>query len=38
MGRAEKEVYGYIHLPCRVEVNARIAAVRPAPLLETRLG
>jgi len=38
MGRGEKEVYGYIHLPCRVEVNARIAAERPAPLLETRLG
>jgi len=24
MGRSEKEVYGYLHLPCRVEVNARI--------------
>ena len=24
MGRGEAEVYGYIHLPCRVEVNARL--------------
>jgi ABC-type polysaccharide/polyol phosphate transport system ATPase subunit len=24
MGHADAEVYGYIHLPCRVEVNARL--------------
>jgi hypothetical protein len=24
MGHAEREIYGYIHLPCRVEVNARL--------------
>ena len=32
--RAEKEVYGYIHLPCRVEVNARLGA----EALETSVG
>jgi hypothetical protein len=25
MGHGEGEVYGYIHLPCRVECNARLA-------------
>lgn len=25
MGHGEGQVYGYIHLPCRVEVNARLA-------------
>jgi lipopolysaccharide transport system ATP-binding protein len=24
MGHAERKIYGYIHLPCRVEVNARL--------------
>ena len=40
MARSEKEIYGYLHLPCRVEVNARIAAVHPEPasLLEKRIG
>ena len=37
MGRAEKDIYGYLHLPCRVEVNAQISAGRP-PLLEKRIG
>ncbi len=32
--RPEKEVYGYIHLPCRVELNARL----DAPALETSVG
>ncbi len=32
--RPEKEVYGYIHLPCRVELNARLGA----EALETSLG
>ncbi|MGO9258751.1 MAG: Wzt carbohydrate-binding domain-containing protein [Bryobacteraceae bacterium] len=31
MSRAENEIYGYLHLPCRVEVNARIRGeARPA--------
>ena len=38
MSRAEGEVYGYIHLPCRVEVNARIARNRACALLEKRIG
>ncbi len=33
MGHAEGQVYGYLHLPCRVEVNARLAAAE-----EVRLG
>jgi len=24
MGRSEGQIYGYVHLPCRVEVNARL--------------
>lgn len=36
MSRTSDEVYGYMHLPCRVEVNARIAAAPAA--LEERLG
>ena len=35
MGRSEAQIYGYIHLPCRVEVNARI---RTEPQLENQLG
>lgn len=40
MGRSEAQVYGYIHLPCRVEVNSRIRTenVEPAPLMENHLG
>jgi hypothetical protein len=26
MGHSEGQIYGYIHLPCRVEVNARLRA------------
>ena len=29
MGHAEGPIYGYMHLPCKVEVNGRL--VRPAP-------
>ena len=29
MGHGEGEVYGYIHLPCRVECNARLAQKAP---------
>jgi homopolymeric O-antigen transport system ATP-binding protein len=35
MGRSEAQIYGYIHLPCRVEVNARL---RTEPQLENHLG
>jgi ABC-type polysaccharide/polyol phosphate transport system ATPase subunit len=35
MGRSEAQVYGYVHLPCRVEVNGRIRTERP---LENHLG
>ena len=35
MGRSEAQIYGYIHLPCRVEVNARIRTERQ---LENQLG
>ena len=35
MGRSEAPVYGYLHLPCRVEVNARIRTERQ---LESHLG
>jgi hypothetical protein len=31
MGRSEAQVYGYIHLPCRVEVNSRIRTERQEP-------
>ncbi|MEO8595302.1 MAG: ABC transporter ATP-binding protein [Candidatus Solibacter sp.] len=35
MGRSEAQIYGYLHLPCRVEVNARIRTERQ---LENHLG
>ncbi|MBY0503622.1 MAG: ABC transporter ATP-binding protein [Bryobacteraceae bacterium] len=31
MGHAEGQVYGYLHLPCRVEVNARFAQPEEVP-------
>jgi hypothetical protein len=37
MARSENEVYGYLHLPCRVEVNARLRESEPAALLEKRI-
>jgi ABC-type polysaccharide/polyol phosphate transport system ATPase subunit len=37
MERTENEVYGYLHLPCRVEVNARLSGNEPAPSLEKRI-
>jgi hypothetical protein len=37
MERSASEVYGYMHLPCRVEVNARMHDSGPAPLLEKRI-
>ena len=41
MGRSEGgEIYGYMHLPCRVEVNARMRSEAAAalPLLEKNVG
>jgi len=40
MGRSEAQIYGYIHLPCRVEVNSRIRTerVEPAPVMENQVG
>jgi hypothetical protein len=38
MSRTESEIYGYIHMPCRMEVNARLREDGPAPLLEKRIG
>jgi ABC-type polysaccharide/polyol phosphate transport system ATPase subunit len=39
MGRSEGQVYGYMHLTCRVEVNARIQVGREsAPELEKHIG
>jgi ABC-type polysaccharide/polyol phosphate transport system ATPase subunit len=35
MGRSEAQIYGYLHLPCRVEVNARIRRERE---LERHVG
>jgi len=35
MSRAEGQIYGYMHLPCRVEVNARIRGQRH---LERQIG
>jgi hypothetical protein len=37
MSRSDREIYGYLRLPCRVEVNARVGA-GPSPVLEKRLG
>jgi lipopolysaccharide transport system ATP-binding protein len=33
MGHADGQVYGYLHLPCRVEVNARLPQPHPEPKL-----
>jgi len=35
MGRAEAETYGYLHLPCRVEVNSRVRGASPGSLEKT---
>jgi hypothetical protein len=31
MGRSEAQIYGYMHLPCRVEVNARLRSGEDLP-------
>lgn len=36
MGHSEGQVYGYMHLPCRVELNGRLVDQRP--LAEASLG
>ncbi len=36
MGHSEGQVYGYIHLPCRVELNSRLE--RPQAAAETQRG
>jgi len=36
MGRGEGQIYGYLHLPCRIEINARLR--REAPAAEQRVG
>jgi len=40
MSRGAQDIYGYLRLPCRVEVNARIGGGETAavPALEKRLG
>lgn len=44
MGRSDAQIYGYIHLPCRVEVNARIRTegvgltAEPTPAMENHIG
>jgi lipopolysaccharide transport system ATP-binding protein len=35
MTRTEREIYGYLRLPCRIEVNARLGG---GPALEKRVG
>lgn len=37
MTRSEREIYGYLRLPCRVELNARLGAPQK-PVLEKRVG
>ena len=32
MGHGEGQIYGYVHLPCKVEVNGRLAAPAEAPV------
>jgi homopolymeric O-antigen transport system ATP-binding protein len=39
MGRSDGEIYGYLRLPCRIEVNARLhKESSPVPLAEKRTG
>ncbi len=39
MSRSEGEIYGYLRLPCRIEVNARLrAAPEATPVLEKFIG
>jgi lipopolysaccharide transport system ATP-binding protein len=38
MARSDGEVYGYLHLPCKIEVNARLQKGLAAPLVEKPIG
>jgi lipopolysaccharide transport system ATP-binding protein len=39
MSRGDSEVYGYLHMPCHVEVNARLGApAKPGAVQEKRIG
>jgi ABC-type polysaccharide/polyol phosphate transport system ATPase subunit len=38
MARGEGQIYGYMRLPCRVEVNARLDQPREQAVLEKKLG
>jgi len=31
MGHAQSEIYGFMHLPCQVQINSRLQAGKPAP-------
>jgi hypothetical protein len=37
MGRTESQIYGYLRLRCRVELNARLGGGTPEPVLEKRI-
>jgi hypothetical protein len=37
MGHSEGQIYGYFHMPCRVEIDARLgAAALAAPAMAER--
>jgi hypothetical protein len=36
MGHGEGQVYGYVHLPCRVQLNSRLSA--PTGRWEAHIG
>lgn len=38
MGHGEGPIYGYLHIPCRVEWNARLQKRDPQPVPETSIG
>lgn len=38
MGHSEGQIYGFLHVPCRVEVNARLGAAPEAAPLEKAIG
>ena len=38
MGHGEGEIYGFMHLPCRVELNSRLGREGEPPRVETKLG
>jgi hypothetical protein len=38
MGHSEGEVYGFLHMPCRVQVNARLGIAPETRLAETSIG